>query len=156
MRLKPATSVILLIGGIMVVGLLLPCREPGESSKRIACMNNLRQTGLALKQYAIDHHDKLPKTFEELESGGYLSSLKIVQCPARESGGYVLNFAVTNEVVSTDSILVADDSPHRSDDGVNVFYAGGQVGYIKTNSVAYQNFIKTASKISLKEQQQKN
>jgi hypothetical protein len=156
MKRKVATGIILIIGAVVVIGWVLPCRESWESSKRIACMNNLRQIGLALKQYAIDHDDKFPKTLEELENGRYLSSIKNFQCRARESGGYIFNLAVTNEAVSTDSILVADDGPHGADDGVNAFYAGGHVGYIKTNSVAYQNFVKTASKISSKEQQLKN
>lgn len=46
---------------ILLVGLLLPAiGHSRESTRRSTCMHNIRQIGLALKQYAIDHDGTFP------------------------------------------------------------------------------------------------
>jgi len=45
----------------ILAGMLLPAlARAKEKAKRIACLNNMRQTGLALKLYEDDHSGRLP------------------------------------------------------------------------------------------------
>jgi len=45
----------------ILAGILLPALGTArEKSRRIGCMSNLKQIGLALKQYALDYSDKFP------------------------------------------------------------------------------------------------
>jgi type II secretory pathway pseudopilin PulG len=46
--------------GILAALLLPAMSRAKETSRRVACMNNLRQVGLGIRLYAEDHSDSLP------------------------------------------------------------------------------------------------
>jgi hypothetical protein len=64
-------------------GWLLPAfARTGTEARRAACMNNIRQIGLSLIQYAGDHDDKFPADMGVLLHEGYLSTPKVFFCPS--------------------------------------------------------------------------
>jgi len=55
----------------ILAGLLLPALSQAKvKAKRIACMNNLKQIGLAMKLWADDNDGKYPWKVEKSEGGG--------------------------------------------------------------------------------------
>lgn len=55
----------------ILASLLLPALARAKSrAKRISCVNNLKQIGLAMKLYANDHDDKFPWRVDQAEGGG--------------------------------------------------------------------------------------
>ncbi len=80
----------------ILAGMLLPALNAArEKARRASCTSNLKQIGLAVKQYAMDYKDRFPdfitfskyaadvdlssaKTFRE----SYLSDAKIYICPS--------------------------------------------------------------------------
>ena len=60
--------------------------DPGEKAKSIACINNLKQIGLAARIFATDNNDVLPPNW--LAITNELSTPKILVCPA-DSGRQV-------------------------------------------------------------------
>lgn|GEM_PF-1834954 len=60
-----AWDVLIVLGGIvlglaLLAAFMLPVRAGGGYAPRAACMNNARQIGLAMFQYADDHNDYYP------------------------------------------------------------------------------------------------
>ena len=81
--------VVIAISAILA-GLLLPVLGTAqEKGRRVACMSNLRQIGLAMLAYAGDHDNHVPTV--DMNAGpsawytaltnGYVTSTKIFQCP---------------------------------------------------------------------------
>ncbi len=80
---------------VILLGLLQPthCRAR-ESARRANCMSNVRNIGLAFKQYAVDNNNSFPtivtsnngitstSVFLSLTNGGYLQPGKIYVCPS--------------------------------------------------------------------------
>lgn len=72
--------------GVVLVVLLAyffwPARVGSGWSRRAACMNNVRQIGLAMQQYAMDHQDEYPPSLGVLMKEGYLNTWKVFICPS--------------------------------------------------------------------------
>lgn len=98
----------------ILAGMLLPALAASKSKgRRIACVNNLRQTSLALRMWSHDHNDKYPwaATADEggsMDTGDWtdhfrvcsneLSTPKILLCPADRGKGPTPKVAATNWV----------------------------------------------------------
>lgn len=104
----------------ILAGLLSPALSRArESARRANCMSNVRQIGLAWKQYAVDNSDSFPTghitadganaVFALLTNGSYLTPGKIYICPS-DSGKTTpttTTFATTSNVLSY-ACVVAD------------------------------------------------
>jgi len=141
----------------ILAGMLLPALNSArEKARRISCASNLKQVGLALKQYAMDFKDWFPaaagasigspaNNFELLRSDEYLSDYKIYICPSTTntpapSGSltssnisYVYHAAMmegANDVTGNpDSAIVVDAALNHTKFG-NLLFLDGHVSGI--------------------------
>ncbi len=118
-----------------------------ESAKRAHCQSNIRQIGLACKQYSVNHRDRFPIRLTELIDGGYLNLSEVFLCPddlalkkllAKENLDALSSyFLVKNlkESDSSDSPLILEKPNHHGGDGGNVFYVGGHAAWVKADKL---------------------
>ena len=134
--------------GIMA-GFLLPAlAKSQEAARRASCMNNVRQIGLAMIQYAGDHDDKFPESLGELLQMGYLTTPRVFICPSgkerippgfpqdlknadlavlnqvEQFGSYVMVKGITHAAPADFIILHDKDGAHRGE-GRNCFHNDG-------------------------------
>lgn len=53
-----------------------------ENARILACESNLKHIGMVAKMFAGYNNDRMPKTFEDLRIGDYLTDKKIYICPS--------------------------------------------------------------------------
>jgi hypothetical protein len=110
---KEGVAVFIAVGllGMIVLGMLLPGSRPIRSSKRINCLNNLKQVGLGLRMWSNDSTDKLPMQVSTNDGGtkdwvgssevyrhflaasNEISDPKVLICPADSKRSAVTSFA---------------------------------------------------------------
>ncbi len=113
-RFRRAFTLIELASGIAIVAILLALLLPSLSRMRAganaaACQANLRQLGISMNLYAVDHNQAfpvptnqasgLPTWYQTLSREGYLESRKILRCPAGYYGmdsGSALSYTMTD------------------------------------------------------------
>jgi prepilin-type N-terminal cleavage/methylation domain-containing protein len=72
----------------ILAGMLLPAlSQAREKGRRISCVSNLKQIGIALRMYATDHKEYYPDRtgrtgFERLRINGYVEQLQVFTCPS--------------------------------------------------------------------------
>ena len=66
----------------ILAGMLLPALAKAKAkAQRIACVNNLKQVGIATRIYATDNQDRFPWQVSEVEGGSaeYLAKNKALE-----------------------------------------------------------------------------
>jgi len=117
----------------ILAGMLLPALNSArEKARRISCASNLKQMGLALKQYAMDFKDFFPgKTnpgstacMEILRSEEYLADYKVYICPSTvdqaATGTATLGTANVSYVYMPCLMEGANDATGNPDSGIAI------------------------------------
>lgn len=139
---------------LVMAGFLLPAlAKAQEAARRASCMNNIRQIGLAMIQYAGDNDDKFPPSFGVLLKQGYLTTPKVFYCP---SGGampppdfpqdlknadvdemnallanssYVMVKGITH-AADVNAVVVYEKEGAHGNEGLNCFFNDGHVQWL--------------------------
>ena len=86
-RMKRGFTLVELLVVIAIIGILAGMLMPAiasakERANRTKCGNNLKQLGLAMKMYAMDHDDAFPGSFNDGLSGYSVDNPKLYKCPS--------------------------------------------------------------------------
>ena len=130
---------------VILLAMLLPAiGKSRESAKRVKCMSNLKQIGLALRSYTIDADEWFPNDLNLLIKGAYLDDPKIYSCPSAGAEAAIVNNELDNNkgylyIAEDDQInsisepeaganasLVSDKKGNHDDYG-NVLFSAGHV-----------------------------
>lgn len=106
--------------GLLVAGILLwpSCERARESARRSSAMSLVRQMGLAVMQYSIDHNGEFPASLDEPGLQAHFPF------KPRSPG---LRYYRPGKDASGDTPLLVDSYPN----GCNVFFLGGQAKFLK-------------------------
>jgi prepilin-type processing-associated H-X9-DG protein len=84
--------------------LVIASHKPDKAMLRISCTSNLKQIGLAMKQYAMDYDGWFPDKsgplgFEKLRSKEYLTDCKVYSCPSCKGYKEISSQKLNNKIV---------------------------------------------------------
>jgi hypothetical protein len=131
----------LFVGGasllLWVVMILPQVAGTREYERRIQCLNNMKQIGVAIDVYAKEHDGNIPRTFDDLRP--YTTNLdKLLICPSakdrsRPSYQIVLGGKKWNGDETIDTVVVTEPlSNHRF--GRWALYGDGHVSWVNEPS----------------------
>lgn len=120
---------------IILAGLLTPAlHRARRQARRVECINNLKQIGIAMHSYALDNDEKFPGepgALQRLVDAGYLSDKKMICCPERKAEAlyrYTGKSPLTVSTVEANTPLAeCDGANHLPPNTYNVLYGDGHV-----------------------------
>jgi len=153
-----------LMPSIVQVAKLLPALGRARTkARRISCMSNLKQIGLAMKQYAMDHADKYPTGnntvgLNKLIKENYLTDLSVYVCPnsktvkaaAKNLQEANSSYIYIGDFVEGDGadIPVALDKLDSKKRIINIMYQDGHVGAVPNRFANCRELISYLAKTS--------
>jgi len=95
--------VVIAIIGILIALLLPAIQAAREASRRAKCANNMRQVGLAMRQYCDTHHGRWPDTTHtsDVDASGLYTQAWI--------------YTIAPYMQDVDAIRICPDDPHRDE-----------------------------------------
>lgn len=121
---------------ITLAGLLMPAlTRARRQARRVECINNLKQIGIAMHSYALDNDEKFPGepgALQRLVDLEYLSSNEMLYCPERRTEGALYRYTgqspLTVSTIGANTPLVeCDAANHLPPNTYDVLYGDGHV-----------------------------
>lgn len=119
----------------VLVAVFLPAMiKPRYRASRIGCVNNLKQVGLAFRQWALDNNDKFPMQVS-MTNGGTME--------LAESGNVYVHFLVMSNELNTPKILFCPQESNPKRQPATTFISTVspgtpyQVPFTNDNNVSY-------------------
>ena len=120
---------------MILMGLLMPALgRARRKARKIECLNNLRQIGIALNEYALDNNGSYPQTLNILTNNDdYLPATDnnadlvpdILKCPI--GGTYNYNYITNEASLDSNYKWITCSSNHGGANPTNVLMGDGSV-----------------------------
>jgi prepilin-type processing-associated H-X9-DG protein len=130
---------------ICVVSLFMhPCSKPGVGARRVHCLNNLKQIGIASRMYSADHARAFPGLFGEMEPYVGSNAVTLFVCASARRGERPLPRVVAEidgctdyrlvtgltETSTPNAVLAFCPPENHRGDGANVLFVDGHVEWL--------------------------
>jgi prepilin-type processing-associated H-X9-DG protein len=116
------TDLFVVIGVVAVVAaLLLPALVRPEHGMRITCVNNLKQIGLAFREWAGDNDDKYPMHFAMTND----AMMRLVG----RGNAFLLWQTMSNELSTPRILICPDDGQHKAAINFDVGFSDANISY---------------------------
>jgi prepilin-type N-terminal cleavage/methylation domain-containing protein len=128
--------VVIAIIAILAAMLLPALAKAREKAHRIACVNNLRQTGLSMKLWAMDFNDRYPMQASASE-GGPPDQGSFGTAPYGAQFTYQV-FGVLSNILSTPKLLVCPSDERTAQTNFNMLAGNSAAGpYLANVNISF-------------------
>ena len=100
-------------------------------ARRIACANNLKSIGLAMRMYSSDNKDKFPVDLETLVVKGFIREKKMLICPADKLRDSYIYRGATITAADIPSLIMVYEKSSNHGGGRNVLLLDGHVEWVE-------------------------